>query len=128
MLTRPSPSDGTKTKLKARLDAVQPIIEQVCQSMGQVGVSYGVLSRQEVVLARGHGFRDLAAREASDEHTLYNIASCTKAFTATACVMLAREGSLDLEVPVRTYVPELEEAEATLIDLLALVRATVAST
>jgi CubicO group peptidase (beta-lactamase class C family) len=87
--------------------------------MGQVGLTYGVLYQGQVVLARGHGFRDAKKRKVADERTLFNIASCTKAFTATACVLLANEGLLDLNAPVKRYLPELKEEEATLIDLLA---------
>jgi CubicO group peptidase (beta-lactamase class C family) len=87
--------------------------------MGQVGLTYGVLYRGQVVPARGHGFRDAEKRKEADERTLFNIASCTKAFTATACVLLANEGLLDLNAPVKRYLPELKEEEATLIDLLA---------
>jgi CubicO group peptidase (beta-lactamase class C family) len=72
-----------------------------------------------VVLARGHSFRDAEKRKVADERTLFNIASCTKAFTATACVLLANEGLLDLNAPVKRYLPELKEEEATLIDLRA---------
>ncbi|KAF2823975.1 beta-lactamase/transpeptidase-like protein [Ophiobolus disseminans] len=105
--------------LKSRLNNAQPIIEQICSIMGQVGLAYGVLYRGQVVLARGHGYRDAENKTAADESTLFNVASCTKAFTATACALMVKEGSLDLEVPVKIYLPELEEEEATLVDLLA---------
>src|SRR5262245_22974600 len=43
---------------------------------------------------------------AVDETTLFQIASLTKPFTATALVRLAAEGKLDLEAPVRSVVAE----------------------
>ncbi|KAJ4356442.1 uncharacterized protein N0V89_004475 [Didymosphaeria variabile] len=105
--------------LTSRLKNVQPIIEQICNTMGQVGLSYGVLYQGQVVLARGYGDRDHENQKPADENTLFNIASCTKAFTATACALLAQEGSLDLNLPVKEYLPELKEEQATLVDLLA---------
>ncbi|ACU70631.1 beta-lactamase [Catenulispora acidiphila DSM 44928] len=48
-----------------------------------------------------------------DERTLFHIASVTKSFTATALMRLAAEGRIDLEAPVRTYVPELKLADET---------------
>lgn len=87
--------------------------------MGQVGLSYGVLYRGEQILVTGHGFRNEARGLPADENTLYNIASCTKAFTATAIVLLAQEGRLDLNLPVKQYVPELKDDQITLVDLLA---------
>lgn len=88
-----------------RLESVQPVVEQVCGIMGQVGLSYGVLYRGEVVFARGYGERNTKEHKAANENTLFNIASCTKAFTTTACALLAEEGSLDLNVPVKQYIP-----------------------
>lgn len=87
--------------------------------MGQVGISYGVLHRGQTVLAKGNGYRDEENKLPANEDTLYNIASCTKAFTATACTLLADEGLVDLDSPVQTYIPELKEERATLVDLLA---------
>lgn len=41
----------------------------------------------------------------ADAQTLYQIASCTKAFTATAAAVLATEGKLDFDTPVIEYLP-----------------------
>ncbi|MFJ9646111.1 serine hydrolase domain-containing protein [Streptomyces sp. NPDC004244] len=46
-----------------------------------------------------------------DERTLFPVASTTKSFTATALVRLAAEGRVDLDAPVRRYVPELRLAD-----------------
>jgi CubicO group peptidase (beta-lactamase class C family) len=46
-----------------------------------------------------------------DPDTLFQIGSITKTVTATAIVFLAERGMLDLEEPVRTYLPELRLAE-----------------
>ncbi|KAJ4417005.1 hypothetical protein N0V82_006454 [Gnomoniopsis sp. IMI 355080] len=71
------------------------------------------------VLATDHGFRDQVKALPADENTLYNIASCTKAFTATAIVLLSDDGRLDMYVPVTRYVLELKDHQVTLVDLLA---------
>ncbi|WP_146237376.1 serine hydrolase domain-containing protein [Deinococcus yavapaiensis] len=42
-----------------------------------------------------------------DEHTLFQIGSLTKTFTATAILRLVEQGRLDLDTPLRTYLPEL---------------------
>jgi CubicO group peptidase (beta-lactamase class C family) len=101
------------------LAAVQPVIEKICKTTGQVGLAYGVLYRGQVILAKGYGFRDSESQKPANEETLFNIASCTKAFMATACALLAKEGVIDMDAPVKTYLPELKEKEATLVDLLA---------
>lgn len=44
--------------------------------------------------------------------TLFQIGSITKTFLGTLVMRLAEEGRLDLDVPVRTYVPELRLRDA----------------
>ena len=68
----------------------------------------------QVLFAEGIGARDNAGAEA-DGKTLYEIASCTKAFTATAAGILATEGKLDFDAPVIEYMPDfrLEDSYAT---------------
>lgn len=42
-----------------------------------------------------------------DEHTLFQFGSTGKTFTSVALLRLVDEGQVDLDAPVRTYVPEL---------------------
>lgn len=75
-------------------------------------VSASVLYRSEET----HCALGLADREngtAASPDTVYAIGSSTKAFTATALCMLAAEGKLSLDAPIRTYLPWfcLEEAQ-----------------
>jgi CubicO group peptidase (beta-lactamase class C family) len=89
--------------------AVQPVIEEICKATGQVGLAYGVLDRGQVILAKGYGFRDSGSQKPANEQTLFNIAYCTKAFTATACALLSKEGVIDMDATVKTYLPELKK-------------------
>ena len=63
-----------------------------------------VVRGDEVLLAGGVGQRDGGSLP-SDGDTLYQIASCSKAFTATAAAILATEGRLDFDAPVAEYLP-----------------------
>ena len=62
-------------------------------------LSICVVQDGKTLLCDGIGMRDNASRPA-DAQTLYQIASCTKAFTATAAAVLATEGKLDFDTPV----------------------------
>jgi CubicO group peptidase (beta-lactamase class C family) len=46
-----------------------------------------------------------------DADTLFQTGSITKTMTATVAVRLAEDGRLDLDAPVRTYIPELRLAD-----------------
>ena len=46
-----------------------------------------------------------------DGDTLFRIGSTTKTFTGTAVMRLVEQGRLDLDAPVRTYLPDLRLAD-----------------
>jgi CubicO group peptidase (beta-lactamase class C family) len=87
------------------------------------GVAVGVLVDGQEIYA-SHGVTSLDNPLAVDEKTLFHLASVTKTFTATALMRLVAEGRVELDAPVRRYVPELEladeraAAEITVLNLL----------
>lgn len=77
---------------------------------GLPGAGVGVVHGDELVWGSGVGFADLGKSRAAETSTLYRIASITKTFTGTAIMQLRDEGSLHLDDPVTTYLPELADA------------------
>ena len=75
----------------------------------------------EPVLAGGYGFADFQSDRANDEHTLFEIASITKSFTAVAIVELAQQKKLGLDDPIHVHLPAVPKhsREITLRQLLA---------
>ena len=74
------------------------------------GVAVGVVERGRLVFARGFGYRDVDRRLPVTPDTLFPLGSCSKAFTATAIALLADEGRIALDAPVRTYLPDFSLA------------------
>ena len=70
------------------------------------GVAVGVVERGRLVFARGFGYRDVDRHLPVTPDTLFPLGSCSKAFTATAIALLADEGRIALDAPVRTYLPD----------------------
>lgn len=62
----------------------------------------------KVVYERAFGLADVEAHVPATVRTAYPLASATKPITATALMVLAERQSLDLAVPVATYVPSLD--------------------
>ncbi len=98
-------------------------VESTAASFDIPGVAAGILVDGQEIYA-SHGVTRLDRPTPVDEKTLFHIASVTKTFTATALMRLAAEGKVDLDAPVRRYVPSLrlasEEAAAqvTVLNLL----------
>lgn len=87
------------------------------------GCSGAVGIRGEVVWAGATGVADLSTRAALTTETRFDIASVSKQFTATAILMLQRDGLLFLGDPVSEYVDGLP-AWGTTVTLDALMHHT----
>ncbi|MEL1264676.1 serine hydrolase [Pseudoxanthomonas putridarboris] len=86
-------------------------VESVRQAFDVPGIAVAVVKDGEVVLARGYGERELGKATRVDEHTMFAIASNTKAFTAASLSMLADEGKLKLEDRVIDHLPWFRMAD-----------------
>ncbi|HML36800.1 MAG TPA: serine hydrolase [Bacillota bacterium] len=88
------------------------------------GMGIGVIKDGKVLFSGGFGLADIEAGVPISGDTQFAIASCSKAFTATLLGMLQDEGVLELERPVREYLPDFEmydpvaTAQCTLKDML----------
>lgn len=71
------------------------------------GASVVVIRDGVQVFSKSYGMADLEARTPSDAQTNYRLASLTKQFTATAILLLVRDGTLSLDDRVRDIVPGL---------------------
>jgi CubicO group peptidase (beta-lactamase class C family) len=60
---------------------------------------------------RGYGVTSVDAPQPVDGDTLFRIASTTKTFTGTAIMRLVEQGLLDLDAPVRRYLPDFRVAD-----------------
>ena len=74
------------------------------------GAAIGILSGGKERYA-GLGVTSIENPLPVDEDTLFQAGSITKTLTATAVLRLAQSGELDLDVPVRTYLPDLRLAD-----------------
>jgi len=73
------------------------------------GCAVGVAAGGKPALARGYGMADLEHDVRITPDTIFEAGSVSKQFTAAAVLLLAREGKLSLDDPVKTYIPELPE-------------------
>lgn len=72
------------------------------------GVTVGVMLDDQLLYRRGFGMASLEAGIALSPTTKLRIGSTSKHFTALLALLLAEEGKLDLDLPVRTYLPDME--------------------
>lgn len=115
-------SAGSSRELRTGL--VDTLVERTMTTFKVPGIAVAVVKDGEVVLAKGYGVRSIATRQPTDEHTLFAIASNTKAFTAAALGILVSEGKISWDRHVTDIIPEFRlhdpwvTAEFTIRDLL----------
>ena len=77
------------------------------------GAALLVLKHGQVLHARGYGLADLDTGQAVDTRTNFRLASVSKQFTAMAVLLLAADGSLQLDDPLAHWLPGLPPATAS---------------
>ncbi len=60
-----------------------------------------------VIYHRGFGQSDRDSQRPFDAHTVFDIGSLTKQFTATAIMLLVEQGKLSLDAPLGSYFPKV---------------------
>lgn len=90
-----------------RFSSVYRVLEEAIQEHAFPGCAFGVLSREEVVLADSLGhftYEDNAPAVRTE--TVFDVASLTKVVSTTAVAMLLyQSGALDLETPLGDLLP-----------------------
>jgi CubicO group peptidase (beta-lactamase class C family) len=69
------------------------------------GLALSVVADGKVIQAKGYGVTDLMSENPVDQHTVFAIASTTKAFTATAAGMLVEDSLVSWDNPVKEQLP-----------------------
>jgi CubicO group peptidase (beta-lactamase class C family) len=84
---------------------IDSIVKSSMEMMPQAGVAVAVVKDGKVIHNRGYGVTSVATGERVDEHTLFSIASNSKAFTAAALAILVDEGKLSWDDRVVDHLP-----------------------
>jgi CubicO group peptidase (beta-lactamase class C family) len=109
--------------MKVSHDPLSDFVEATATKLGIPGVAVGLWADgREVHVC--HGVTSVENPLPVDRDTVYVLGSVTKTYTATALMRLVAEGRVELDAPVRRYVPELvladeqTAAQVTVLNLL----------
>jgi CubicO group peptidase (beta-lactamase class C family) len=105
---------------KKQLPTIDPYIQQLMKEWEVAGSTVGIVYKDKVIFSKAYGYRDVASKQPVTTKTMFGIASNTKLFTSMAAAMLHEDKKLDLDKPVRTYMPELHFATGELDEKLTL--------
>jgi CubicO group peptidase (beta-lactamase class C family) len=106
----PTPGVAQDSKLAPeKRSQIEAAVSKFMASTHSPGLSVAIVEHGEYEWARGFGFADLENNVPASEHTLFRLASISKALTATAAMQLVERGRLDLDAPVQQYCPSFPE-------------------
>ncbi len=103
---------------------IDSLVEKTMKTFNVPGIAVAVVHDGKVALAQGYGVRSINTMKKVDEHTLFAIASNSKAFTAAALGILVDDGKLKWDDRVIDFIPEFRlynpyvTEEFTIRDLL----------
>ena len=105
----PTPTEAAaatpEQALPEQLRDFDAYVDAVRKQFEVPGIAVAIVKDGRIVLERGYGLRELGKPEVVDAHTLFAIASNTKAFTSASLSMLADEGKLSLDDRVIDQLP-----------------------
>lgn len=105
--------------------SIDKIVESAMRAWQIPGAAVAIVREDRVVYVQGYGTKELGKTEPVTADTLFQIASTSKAFTTAAIAMLAAEGKLSWDDPVRKHLPYFQladacaDAQVTLRDLVS---------
>lgn len=112
-------------EVAARLKPLDAYMAKVMKDFNSPGIGIAVVSGDQLVFAKGYGYRDYGKKLPFTPKTLFQIASNSKLFTAVSAGMLVEEGKLTWDQPIKEAVPSIRfydehlNASVTLRDMLA---------
>ena len=108
--------------MDARFEEIKSEAQRLMDEIKVPGIAIGILHDGKVQMT-GLGITNVDDPQAVTENSVFYIGSISKTFTTSVALKMVERGELDLEAPVRTYLPEFmvldsEAAEkARVIDL-----------
>ena len=100
------------------IPGLQQALDRLCAARQIPGAVCGFVDPDGYVGVAAYGTANLATGLPVRRETLFQAGSIGKVYTATAVMQLVDEGRLDLDAPLRTYLPDLRFADASVSETL----------
>ena len=91
-----------------RFAGLDTFVNRVLKEWHASGCAVAIIEKNKLVYAKGFGYKDWEKKIPVTENTQFAIGSCSKAFTSSLLGLLVKDGKLDLDKPVKNYLPELQ--------------------
>ena len=96
---------NSSAALPSQLQDFGAYVDSARKTFDVPGIAVAIVKDGKVVMEQGFGLREIGKPDKVDAHTLFAIASNTKAFTAAALQQLAEQGKLKMDDRVIDHLP-----------------------
>ena len=93
-------------------DTTSRVVDRVFAALSNTdrpGCALGVGRNGRLIYEHGYGMANLETATPINPTSIFHVASVSKQFTATAIMLLARDGKLTVDDNIRKYVPEIPD-------------------
>lgn len=104
-------SISLKAQDNSPLEGLDEYVAQAVEDFELPGLSIAIVKDGEVVMSKAYGYKNTQTGEKLNTSSLFNIASCSKAFTAACLAKLVEDGKLKWTDKVTDYVPYFKLAD-----------------
>jgi CubicO group peptidase (beta-lactamase class C family) len=102
------------TPMPLRHDQVAEIIREselkinsaLQKEINMPGIAVALVSRDEILWSHAFGYRNAERTTKADTNTIFGLLSITKTITVSGLMIAAQEGLINLDVPIKTYLPD----------------------
>lgn len=117
--------NAQQATFQKKFTSIDLYIDSLMKDWNIPGLALGIVYKDQLIYAKGYGYRDIENQLPVLATTIFPIASNSKLFTATVASIYADEGKINLDKPVRNYLPNLHfnndelNSKVTLRDMLS---------
>jgi CubicO group peptidase (beta-lactamase class C family) len=105
---------------KDRFAGLDTTFARVLKDHKAAGFAVAVVEKNKVIYAKGFGYRDFEQKTPITPNTSFAIGSCTKAFTSSLVGILQKDGKVEYDKPVTTYLANLRFANKDLTNNITI--------
>jgi len=84
---------------------IKKLIQYEMKKKSVAGLSIALVDDQHIIWSDGFGYADQELKTPATAKTIYRVGSISKLFTDTAAMQLVEQGRLDIDKPIKNYLP-----------------------
>lgn len=104
-LAQPYNRVASKREMSEVIRQFDSYLAQTVKKAREPGCAVAIVYKNEIIFVKGYGVRQIGKPARIDANTVFQLGSVSKTFTATLAALLHHRGVLNLNAPVRRFLP-----------------------